>query len=770
MALTSEQKSSRLFKKGFGLAETITARDFFEEAYVGPSLVMPSQIWTEADKIPTTAPSLSDGEISGVIQYYDKLELTHIAGSTDRAYYDERLKDALDFTVDATYNYKLYENDGTTPIADGQGDWLVDRESGVLSFYGTLPSISASSPPMISFYKYVGTKGLEISGATSGINVKDPVVAATIEELSGTTYSNTISGFTTLPTDIDGITTFNESDRFLIKNQTDEKQNGIYQVSGTTLVRATDHDGNPFGEVGVNDYTFVTSGDTLIATAWVLGSTDGEDENNILPGIDTQNWKFFSQSKAYDASGTGIKLQDGSTFYLDLDEGGTHGSGLEQSVDGVRVKSSILTDINENTSGVTSLSTEISTETSARISGDTSLSTDISTETSIRISADNSLSTEILANAFSLADGNGTTASGNTVNLGGTLTLPVTLEGSQYVTIGSSASSLSGFEINFGASGYLVNDTAGGGMYFQDKSSGGIFFNLGRNNGDTAGSFGVQSGRNIYNQAGSSISFQSDVGDGTNYANLYMDSNDINLFVSNQFGLDLHRTNGAKFTDNRATKFGIEYAGDYSNDFQLYSLVDKNYVDTNISTEESARISGDTSLSTELSTELSNRISGDTSLSTLISTEESNRISADNSLSTAIDGFQVTDGDGLSYSGDTLNVNVDDFTVKIVNDEIRGQQTWIQNSNTVTISGGTSGLTGIQLDYDPVTPVYAYINGLEYLISPSTTGQANFPFYYSAYPPISGTEIGFDASIAGFDLESGIDLVTIKFNYIDETP
>ena len=77
MALTSAQISSRLFKKSLGAAETLVNKNFFEEPKLGKMAIVPSQIWAEADLIPTTAPVLSDGASSGVVKYYDKLSLTY---------------------------------------------------------------------------------------------------------------------------------------------------------------------------------------------------------------------------------------------------------------------------------------------------------------------------------------------------------------------------------------------------------------------------------------------------------------------------------------------------------------------------------------------------------------------------------------------------------------------------------------------------------------------------------------------------------------------
>jgi len=160
MSLTSSQQASRLFKKSFGAGETLTSRDFFEEPKLGRDAIFSDQIWSDSSLIPTTAPSLAPGASAGVVQYFEKETLSHISGSTNRSYFSSNLIDTIAFNYgDGTYNYTLYKNDGTTVIAFGDGDWLVDTSAGLLTFYGTLPSgVTSILPPKISFYKYVGNK------------------------------------------------------------------------------------------------------------------------------------------------------------------------------------------------------------------------------------------------------------------------------------------------------------------------------------------------------------------------------------------------------------------------------------------------------------------------------------------------------------------------------------------------------------------------------------------------------------------------------------
>lgn len=75
----------------------------------------------------------------------------------DNAFYLTDLKDAIPFNFgDGSYNYQL-KNNINQVIPFGLGDWIVDNDAGVVTFYSTVPS---DMPPKITFCKYIGLKGL----------------------------------------------------------------------------------------------------------------------------------------------------------------------------------------------------------------------------------------------------------------------------------------------------------------------------------------------------------------------------------------------------------------------------------------------------------------------------------------------------------------------------------------------------------------------------------------------------------------------------------
>lgn len=166
MALTSDQKSSSLFKQSLGVAETNTSRDFFEESIKGRSIVLNDQIWIQSSEIPATAPSLADGATEGVVQYFQARSMTAVPGVSN-SFYLADLVDSIPFNFgNGSYNYTLTNASGTA-IPFGQGDWLVNNAAGTLTFYGTVPS---GMPPKISFYKYIGSKGAGGEDAVSSVN------------------------------------------------------------------------------------------------------------------------------------------------------------------------------------------------------------------------------------------------------------------------------------------------------------------------------------------------------------------------------------------------------------------------------------------------------------------------------------------------------------------------------------------------------------------------------------------------------------------------
>lgn len=154
--LTPTQKSDLLFKKMLGKGSS-NHGDYYNELLNGRPAVSPSQIWAQADQI--TIPSVQ--ATAGVVAYVQDLSLFPIPGET-ASFYHPSLVDAIPFNFDPSGSYvpTLKKNDNTV-IPFGQNDWILDGDVGQLTFYTGVPSgVSPSMPPKITFWKYIGQKGI----------------------------------------------------------------------------------------------------------------------------------------------------------------------------------------------------------------------------------------------------------------------------------------------------------------------------------------------------------------------------------------------------------------------------------------------------------------------------------------------------------------------------------------------------------------------------------------------------------------------------------
>lgn len=144
---------------------------------------------------------------------------------------------------------------------------------------------------------------LYVDGIASGINFHQPVRVAT-------TANITLSGTQT----IDGVS-LSVGDRVLVKNQSNAKDNGIYEVKNNGWTRAADADNNPSGELAGGDFCFVTSGTTSAGSGYVLSGT-----GPLVIGTDNINYVQFNAAQAVIAgtnitkSGSTVSVADAPTF------------------------------------------------------------------------------------------------------------------------------------------------------------------------------------------------------------------------------------------------------------------------------------------------------------------------------------------------------------------------------------------------------------------------------------------------------------------------
>lgn len=190
---TTDEKVSLLLKKNLGKPSTDTGIEF----YVEPSIDARPRVFTSqifSNDIPTTRPtsgwrvegsessysdfstfsSLSPGDVleheDGVLKYYFKLSMAKVTNGNDTSFQVDgtnHLEGSIPFNFDSGggYGVKIYRyDDNTQQIFDGTGEWVVDSDAGILTFYhqeDVSSYVSESKPPFISFFSYVGTKGLD---------------------------------------------------------------------------------------------------------------------------------------------------------------------------------------------------------------------------------------------------------------------------------------------------------------------------------------------------------------------------------------------------------------------------------------------------------------------------------------------------------------------------------------------------------------------------------------------------------------------------------
>ena len=133
-----------------------------------------------------------------------------------------------------------------------------------------------------------------VDSVAQGLDVKASVVAAT-------TANITLSGAQT----IDGVSIV-AGDRVLVKNQTNQADNGIYVAASGAWARSAD--ANAWAEL-VSAYTFVESGSTYADTGWVCTVNQGG-----TLGTTPITWSQFSGAGTY-VAGTGLTLA-GNTFSI----------------------------------------------------------------------------------------------------------------------------------------------------------------------------------------------------------------------------------------------------------------------------------------------------------------------------------------------------------------------------------------------------------------------------------------------------------------------
>jgi len=138
-----------------------------------------------------------------------------------------------------------------------------------------------------------------VDGVTSNINFHQPVRVAT-------TGNITLSGTQT----IDGVA-LSVGDRVLVKDQSNQKNNGIYEVKNNGWTRTADADNTPTGELAGGDFCLVLEGTVNSGYGYVCSNTSA-----ITIGTTDITYAAFNAAKAVSA-GTGLTETTPGTLAAD---------------------------------------------------------------------------------------------------------------------------------------------------------------------------------------------------------------------------------------------------------------------------------------------------------------------------------------------------------------------------------------------------------------------------------------------------------------------
>ena len=204
--LTDSNKINYIYKKNLGKPTTIIKENAIQEPNIifGNFINSRSNIFANLnflrDSIPNSisnsfqSSNLDDNnnniirsligktDSTNTIKKFVKIPMNYIPGSkiidsnnniTAISFYLNLLEDSIPYNFDpnGSYNYNLYRFDSTTfsyiELNVNESQWILDNDTGILTFYNSINSnipstqhITTTNPPYISFYKYIGGKGL----------------------------------------------------------------------------------------------------------------------------------------------------------------------------------------------------------------------------------------------------------------------------------------------------------------------------------------------------------------------------------------------------------------------------------------------------------------------------------------------------------------------------------------------------------------------------------------------------------------------------------
>jgi len=610
---------------------------------------------------------------------------------------------------------------------------------------------------------------LYVDSVAHGIDWKESALLATnIELSSGWTYNidsfgSSTSGYldtlvfsgTIIGSDIDtastsGLTT---GDRILVKNQSDLKQNGIYELTSVdTLTRASDHDGSPQSEISGGNAIFIEYG-TYINTGWLL-----QGQGSLIPNIDDMNWTQFSGAGSIIA-GAGL-IKTGDTIDIEL----ATNSGLKFDVGGAAGK--LLIDAK------TPASTDIAIQL---IGGVHILKSDVSgtiiNSTGLLSSVDGDGIKTLSVDLIGIAGNGLSSTSGQLIVNVDNSTIEIVSDILQL-----KANGVNNTHIDYGTAGNQVNasyiptvnynwlGSAISGDNIQNILQA-LDSDIQSIGGATTASNGLNKNINDIQLGGFLIQDTTINGDNGSHFLSFIGMEALTFNINNGGSFVMNATDNI-FTDSTISQEGIKYAADYSANFVDRSLVDKQYVDnvfsnisaTNGLTEYSEGTIGLGGTLTQNTT-----ISGATGAYNLtINQIGTLNLATQSGFSLVMNGSAIftdtANSKGLEYAADYSANFIDEslITKRYVDDQIDIHSTSsLSQWDTLEVTGfGVSGTSG-QVSYlgsisfgNAIDEATVYINGVRLLVPT----EAYFDTPGNTIPSF-GSVLYFDLDQLQYDIE-----------------
>ena len=321
-----------------------------------------------------------------------------------------------------------------------------------------------------------------------------------------------------------------------------------------------------------------------------------------------------------------------------------------------------------------------------------------------------------------LEDGNGTTASGSSIDLGGTLSQStIIIGGNQNLELGTSSSNLSNFKIKStqadelysvpnlalqilkNPGGFNVNFSDVNNNYLTTLDLNSGVFNLKALN-NTTGGYAEQ-------YANIGVAIQSANDGGGNKSEVVTTPTQAQVAqtvtgTSLTSGLKLDINTGYKFEDVRTSGSGLEYGADYSANYTNRSLVDKAFV---LANDTDTFVTGATFSNNQLNITLNNGTSVETTI--------------DNLSGLTVDGDVLINGD-VNIIGSATTINSEQVLIKdniiTLNSNVTGSTTPVLNSGFEVLrgSGDTKSILWLEntdlWSVDDDLSVSGYVSGTTY--------------------------------------------------------